>query len=386
MIPLHKVLMAPDVAERIKPTLLSGMITEAERVKEFEARLGKFLGTPVLAMNSCTSALALALHLAEVGPGDEVITTPMTCAATNTHVVLRGARLVWADVDPATGLINPASVAARVTASTRAVLVVDWGGRPAQCGEIRERIRLRNREYGYDRPVPPLIQDAAHSFGALDWRGVPAHGEPDSGDYVAWSFQAIKHLTTGDGGALKVPASKYDRARRLRWFGIDRETKAKFRFLQDIPECGYKFHMNDLTAAVGLANFEAAAESVNAYRANAKWLGLVLANCTQVRRAPACNGSAWWFYSLLTPRWEEFVDFAAERGVGSGPVHGRNDAYSGMRSVTLPRTEPLAGVDFYAGHHVAVPCGWWLSEADRQRVAEVVLEWDRKLSAECGVV
>lgn len=365
MIPLHKVNIAQDAITSISLTLHSGMITEAERVKEFEARLSAYFETPVLATNSCTSAIDLALHLCGVGSGDHVVATPMTCVATTTHVTLRGAKLIWADIDSRTGNIDPHSVAARVTPKTKAILIVDWAGRPCDCRLIRGLL---------PRPVP-IIQDAAHSFGARFEDGEKAHSGSRYGDYVCWSFQAIKHLTTGDGGALKVPPEQFDRARRLRWFGIDRDTKAKFRFLQDIPEAGYKYHMNDLTAALGLANFDAAVTSVSRHRENAALLGQLLNRCKNITIAPPSTGSSWWFFSILTPHWERFVEFSAERGVQSGPVHGRNDAYSAHGKSSCP----LPGVDCYSSNHVAVPCGWWLTRPDLKQIADTVIEWDAQL-------
>lgn len=361
MIPLHKVLIAGDALEKIGKTLHSGMITEADRVKEFEALLTEYFGVQVLTMNSCTSAIDMALHLIGVGDGDQIISTPMTCAASNTHAVLRKAKLIWCDVNKETGCAEPESIARLVTEKTKAIIVVDWGGRPVDCDAIRQVL---------PRPIP-IIQDAAHSFGALS-HGMPAHATTHSAEYVAWSFQAIKHLTTGDGGALKVPTDQIERARRLRWFGIDRDTKAKFRFLQDIKEAGFKYHMNDLTASLGIANLPFAKASVYQHRENAAFLLHTLGDCKKIELPPRDSGSSWWFFSLLMEKPFEFIDFAEKRGVAAGPVHGRNDHYTAHGKSDIP----LPGVDYYMAHHVAIPCGWWLSQQDLEKIVEVVKEWD----------
>lgn len=365
-IPLHKVLVADDALEKIKPTLLSGVLTEGPRVKEFEEKLSKFFNCDVLTMNSCTSAIELALHLIGVGPGDEVICTPMTCAATCVGVVRRGAKLVWCDIDPETGNADPLSIAQRTSNRTKAIIIVDWGGRPTNCENIR----------CYVIGEIPIIQDAAHSFGAMS-DGITAHGPYSGGEYVAWSFQAIKHLTTGDGGALKVPEEQRQRARALRWFGIDRETKAKFRFLQDIPEAGFKYHMSDWTAALGLANFDAAVKAVEQHRQNAKWLheALSIVGLKTVKLPPWDAGSSWWFFSIRTPKPFEFIAFAEKKGVGAGPVHGRCDRYTGFDR----GHHPLPGVDEYYSQHVAIPCGWWLSQLDLEQIYDAVRVWDRTL-------
>lgn len=370
MIQLHKVLVADDAWQKVKDVLASGTLTEGPRVKEFEGLLSEFFGVPVLATNSCTSAIDLALHMIGIGPGDEILGSPMTCAATYCGVARRGAKMVWADVNPETGLIDPSSVLDRITERTKAIMVIDWGGRPVRCSEIRNL---------WPQGLwVPIIQDAAHSFGAMIGES-KAHGDRFyAGDFVCWSFQAIKTLTTGDGGALKAQwceGDKHRRARRLRWFGIDRETKAKFRFLQDIPEAGYKYHLSDYNAALGIANFQAAVKSLDAHRWNATWLHEALKECRVVRGPPPDEGSSWWFYSLRTPKPLEFVEFAEARGVGSGPVHGRNDFYSAYDR----GHHPLPGVDEYYSQHVAIPCGWWLSQDDLDKIAAVVLDWDRTL-------
>jgi dTDP-4-amino-4,6-dideoxygalactose transaminase len=242
---------------------------------------------------------------------------------------------------------------------------VDWGGRPVDCSVIRANV------VGHI----PIIQDAAHSFGAYIGDS-PASGY--GGDFIAWSFQAIKHLTTGDGGALKAQWCEGDifrRARRLRWFGIDRETNAQYRFLQDIPEAGYKFHMNDVSATIGLANLPRAITAVALHQHNAAWLHEALSDCKVVKLPPPSTGSSWWFYSIRTPKPFDFFEFAEKRGVGAGPVHGRCDHYTGFDR----GHHPLPGADSYFAEHAAIPCGWWMTDGDLARVAETVSEWDKTL-------
>src|SRR5258705_572864 len=236
MIPLFKVAMHPSAPEMVRRTLESGYIGQGLVVAEFEKALSYFFKSPILTTNSCTSALDLALHLCNVRPGDEVICTPLTCTATNGVVANRGATIVWADVLP-NGCIDPKSVYAHTTSKTKAIMAVDWGG--VRC------------DYQSLREIPgniPIIQDAAHSFHELD--------HIMGGDITCWSFQAIKFLTTGDGGALACPSDQLGRAKLLRWYGLDRESSENFRGDQDIKEIGYKYHMNDIAASIGLANLD----------------------------------------------------------------------------------------------------------------------------------
>jgi len=130
-IPLFKVFMPESVMEPLRQTLLSGYIGEGPRVEEFERQLAPWCGNPnILTLNNGTAALQLALRLSNVGHGDEVISTPMTCSATNELILALGAKVVWADIDPWTGNIDPGDVAKKITRKTKAILCVDWGDTP----------------------------------------------------------------------------------------------------------------------------------------------------------------------------------------------------------------------------------------------------------------
>ena len=356
MIPLFKVRMAAAASEIVGRTLHSGVVTQGPRVEEFEEALRTVLGASVLTVNSGTSAITLALHLSGVGPGDEVVVTPMTCTATVCPIVTRGARPVWADIDPLTGLIDPADVARKTTELTRAVVAVDFGGRPCDYAALKAAA-----------PDIPLIVDAAHSFGAT-YHGEPIARCPDA-DYVCWSFQAIKHLTTGDGGAIRVPSGQVERAKRLRWFGLDR---VPFAGLVGAREAGYKFHMNDIAASIGLANLPEAMRSVEDHRRNAAAYAMLLASCHRVVLPPPSAESSWWLYPILVDDREAFIAHMAARGVECNPVHGRADAHA---SFQFP-AGPLPGVDYYATREVAIPVGWWLGPQEIAFVAEAVARFD----------
>lgn len=340
MIPLFKVAMSPEASARVAEVLRSGYIGQGGMVEAFEQALMDLLDVPrpPLTTNSCTSAIDLALHLIGVGPGDEVITTPMTCTATNSPIVTRGAIPVWADVDPLTGLIDPADVARKITRKTRAIMAVDWGGALCDYAALKK--------WGV-----PVIQDAAH------------HLSPPQGDYVCWSFQAIKFLTCGDGGALWCPPEQMERARLLRWYGLDRRSKADFRCEQNIVEVGYKYHMNDIAAAIGLANIGAAKELIGKHRENAAYYD-------QAFGRPWDYRSAWWLYTLLVEDRPGFIAHMTERGVACSPVHARNDTHAAFH---FPNG-PLPGADYFASRNVAIPVGWWLSADDRRHVIEAVQE------------
>ena len=351
--------MAPNAGQMAAETLASGYVGQGPKVDEFELAFAHAVGLErmPLGVTSCTTAIDLALHLTGVGPGDEVVTSPMTCTATNGPIVTRGARPVWADVDPLTGLIDPADVARKIASTTKAIIAVDWGGAPC---DYRE---LKKAACGL-----PIIQDAAH-------RLFPTN---PGGDYVCWSFGPIKHLTCGgSGGALLPPASQYDRARLLRWHGLDRLSKADFRCEQDITEVGYRAHLTDDLATVGLANLGMARENVRKAQENAKFYTRVFAGAPGITVQPFDAASDYWLYTLLVEDRASFLAFLAERGVMASPVHARNDTHTAFRRAA-GETTPLPGVDHFAARNVAIPCGWWLTSADREKVAAAVLTWGQK--------
>lgn len=357
MIRLFQVAMSPQASDLVTQTLQSGYIGQGEQVEKFEAAFAHLIEAPFppLTVNSGTSALDLALHLVGVAPGDEVITTPMTCTATNTGIVNRRANIIWADIDPQTGLIDPEDVARKVTSRTKAIMAVDWAGRACDYAALR-------------RHGIPVIEDAAHALlTRKQGRSIATEG----GDYICWSFQAIKHLTTGDGGALLPPPMQLERGRLLRWYGLDRRSTLSFRCDQNICEAGYKYHMNDIAASIGLANLSMAAEIVAAHRENAAWYDHRLADVPGVTLPPPDPEASWWLYTLLVEDRDAFIAFFKERGIEASPVHSRNDKHNAF---FFPNG-PLPGVDYFAAHEVAIPVGWWLTTEEREYVAQAVIAW-----------
>lgn len=360
-IDLFKVPMHPSAAEAASKVLLSSYVGQGPRVEEFEARLQEVLGLPrrPLTTNSCTSAIELALHLCGVKHDSVVIATPMACSASSAAIVSRQAWIIWADIDKQTGLIDSDSIeravshAVYVRKEVKAILAVDWAGRLCDYKRLRE--------HGI-----PIIQDAAHSF--------LANGE--GGDYRSFSFQAIKSFSTVDGGALHVPDHQHHLAKLLRWYGLDRESSADFRCSQLPKLSGWKWHMNDLNAAIGLANLEYAKECVAHQRENAAFYDQALRGLKKAQLPPADPNSSWWLYCLLVDNLSSFKSHMAARGIATSPVHSRNDRMPCFRRACLTPDIQLPGVDHFASREVAIPVGWWLSESDCNRVVDAVKEWD----------
>ena len=190
MIPIVKPFIPPKevLMPALEKTIYSGYIAQGQKVEDFEFKLGQYFENKnILTVNSGTSALHLSLILANVGPGDEVISTALTAEPTNTSIAQTGAKVVWADTEALTGLICPKSVEKLITNKTKAIMIVHYAGMVANLNEfyrIREKYTI------------PIIEDCAHAFGA-EYKGKKLGYYSD---FAIYSFQAIKHLTTIDGG------------------------------------------------------------------------------------------------------------------------------------------------------------------------------------------
>jgi perosamine synthetase len=358
-IPLFKVFMPETVIAPVRDVLLSGWVGQGPQVDAFERDLADWFGTPhVLTVNSGTSALHLALRLAGVGAGDEVISSPMTCIATNTPIVALGATVVWADIDPWTGNISPDDVARKITARTKAIMAVHWGGSPCDLSRLSAVARAH---------ALPIVEDAALAFGATyEGRRIGSIS-----DYTCFSFQATKHVTTVDGGALTCASPQtLERGRRLRWYGADRTGTVEWHWDQDIQEAGYKCHMNDVTAAIGREQLKHAAHILARHRAHARAYDEALQDCTAIRplRLDAWGVGSYWTYTVRVAAREAFMTHMAAAGIGVSRVFARNDRYPAFASA---RTA-LPGVDAFDAEQVSIPCGWWLSSDDLGYVVDTL--------------
>jgi len=205
MIPLFKVHYSKGIGKKIEDIFRKGTITEGEVSDRFEQSFSKYIGNPYCTLtNSCTSAITLALRLAGVEAGDEVISTPMTCMATNEPIDTAGAKIVWADIDPTTGNIDPQDVEKKLfrRSKVKAIIAVHWAGQPFDIDAINKIARKHKVK---------VIEDAAHALDSTyKNKKIGCHS-----DFVCFSFQAIKHLTTGDGGALFCRKKSDDKRAKL---------------------------------------------------------------------------------------------------------------------------------------------------------------------------
>jgi perosamine synthetase len=357
-LPLFKVLLPPrtELMPALEEVLYSGQISEGPPVREFERRFCEFIGARHAAsFSSATAALHTALLLAGAGPGSEVVTTPMTAEPTNLAIRHAGANVVWADVDPRNGNLDPDAVAARITSRTKAIMAVHYAGIPVS---LRRLVAIAD-EHGI-----PIIEDAAHALGArYDGRPIGTHSR-----FVVFSFQAIKHMTTVDGGMLTLhSAEEHAQARLLRWFGIDRDAS---RTDVDVSIVGFKYHMNNVTATIGLVALDHVSRALERHVDNGRFFdrelravdGLEL--CTWDDEAEP----AYWLYTVLAERRGDLARHLAEEGIAASPVHRRND----LHSVFADSRAQLPGLDTFAERMLHLPCGWWVTDEDRERIVDAI--------------
>lgn len=358
MIPLVKVAF-PDPAElmpALEAVLYSGQVAEGQQVYDFEEKFSAQFGVPgALAMSSGTAALHAALTLAGVQAGDEVISTPMTAEPTNTCILYCGASVVWADVDPLSGNLDPASVRASITPKTKAIIAVHYAGYPVRLAELRAIAD----EFGL-----ALIEDCAHALGA-SYDGKPVGS---TGDFAIFSFQAIKHMTTVDGGMLVMADQKHMlAAKKFRWFGM---LKGVPRTEVDIQHIGYKYNMSNVTATIGLVQLRHIAPILARHIANGRYYdsqfdavpGLDFARCE------AAATPCYWLYTLLSDHSAELEQALNAAGIAASKLHRPNH----LHSIFKASAKPLPGLDRFYQRLLHIPCGWWVGDDDRARIAAVV--------------
>jgi perosamine synthetase len=348
--------------ELANSALLSTFISAGKMAEQFESALSSKLGliNPVT-VNSGTSALHLALSIAGVGPGDEVIIPAQTFIATGMIVLMAGAKPVFADIQPDTGNISPESVKQKITARTKAIIPVHWAGYPCDLDEINSIAK--------DHSII-VLEDAAHALGAVyKQRQIGTVSR-----FTAFSFQAIKHLTTGDGGALACLAEEdADKARTARWFGIDRKNSQPSVLgerVYDASEVGYKYHLNDLAAAVGLGNLEdfssilkRRTEIAGKYEQALKNTpGLKLLNYKHDRQ------SAYWLFTILVEKREHFIKALLEEKIPSSVVHLRidkNSVFGGLR-------EDLVNQEKFNQEQISIPVHQALTDTEVDLVIKTI--------------
>jgi len=350
-----------EAIQEVIKVLHSRWIGQGPRVAEFEKEFTtKFGGEgQSLAVGSGTDALHLAYILAELQPGDEVITPVFTCTATTIPFLYMGVKFRFADVDPETLNISIPHVKELINEKTKAIVCVHYGGLPCDMNELLAIAA----EYNI-----PVIEDAAHALGAT-YNGKPIGS---ISDFTMFSFQAIKHITTGDGGMLVVRDKNIiPKGERVRWFGIDRSNKQKGTWENDIWEVGYKYQMTDIAAAMGLVGLKIFDKTL-AYRQ--KLLGIYMRELSNVPGLKLIGANrtdrthAAWLCTALVENRVGFMNYLRENRIESGQIHYRNDRYS----VLGGRREDLPMMDSVEDKYIVLPLNTHLTEQQVEYVCSTI--------------
>lgn len=325
MIRLFNTTVSKEAIEYVNDSLSTTFISAGKKSDIFEKNLSDELGmsNPVV-VNSGTSALHLALVSAGITNGDEVILPAQTFIASGLSILYQGAIPIFADIDYKTGNIDTKSIRAKITNKTKAIMVVHWGGYPCDMDEIKKIADEFNLI---------IIEDSAHALGAT-YKGVSIGS---ISDYTCFSFQAIKHLTCGDGGAICCLNKETEKKlKKLRWFNIDRD--------DDLPdilgeriynsnEIGYKYHMNDISAAVGIGNLKNIKERLKRYRQIAnRYNNEISINGITKFDYKSDRESSYWLYGFHVENRIDFIKKLESNGIQSSVVHlgiDRNDIFGG---------------------------------------------------------
>lgn len=372
-IPLFKVFMSPEASVNTTTVLQSGMITQSSQVEKFENELQRYFNHPyILTLNSATSGLTLAVRLLNLKNDDKILSTALTCFATNVSILANNKSIVWVDVDEKTCNIDFDDLKLKITKETKALMFVHWGGNPLDMTRLEEIKKYTFDTFGH---ALHIIEDCAHSFGAkFNDQFVGTFG-----NIAVFSTQAIKHLTTGDGGLIFLPTKElYDRAKLLRWYGIDRTDRVEkkdFRMENDIVEWGYKFHMNDINATIGLSNLpyiETNIKHANViadfYRQHLSKLKTIELVCVSTKAR-----SAYWLFSIkVKSEKEEFISFLKRMGITASQVHNRNDNHSCVKEFKTN----LPNLDSLEKQLVCIPIGFWISAENADYIVNVLKQWD----------
>lgn len=364
MIPLFRPSVGEEELDAIRQTFKSGWIGLGPKTAEFERAFSTYIGTKfAIGTNSCSAALHLAVMVAGV-EGKEVITPSLTFVSANHAILYNRGIPVFADIDPKTLTLDPEDVRRKITNNTRAIIAMHYGGHPCDMTPILEIAK--------DRKIT-VIEDVAHACGA-EYK----HRKTGSlGDIGCFSFHAVKNLTTGEGGMITTSYEDFDRRlRKLRWLGISKDTwkrseqAEKYFWYYNVEELGYKYHMSDINAAMGLIQLKKL-DKLNDIRRNialrydAAFSGLKWLKTPVVKKYAKCVHHN---YVVKVDERDKFIEHLRSNGIAAGVHYIPNHHYEMYKKfkADLPVTDKVWK------KIVTLPLYADLSEQDIDKVIEVV--------------
>ena len=350
---------APNIKKKLSGRWLGQgpMVDKFE--KDFQNKFAKNFS--VIATGSGTDSLHLAYILAGLKKGDEIITTIFTCTATNIPMLYMGLKIKFADVDLNTMNISVKSVKKLITKKTKAIVVVHYGGLPCDMDELK-KISKKNKI--------TLIEDAAHALGAK-YNGKTIG---NISDFSTFSFQAIKHFTTGDGGILTIKNKKLeDKAKRIRWFGIDRKKKQQGIWDNDVSEIGYKYQMTDIAATMGCDSLKEF-NFINKHRRKIYFTYLKELSknkkikCIHDYNKKKEHGA--WLFTICLENKDYVQKKLRENQIETNQVHFRNDRYSIFKKFVKGKKFP--NMDYLENRYLVLPLHHKVSVKDAKYICKLI--------------
>ena len=361
-VPLFYPHIPKNSAKSLSKVLKGRWIGQGPLVDKFESIFSKKFtkNLPCVAVGSGTDALHLAYLLAGIKKNDEVICPVFTCTATNIPLLYIGAKIKFADIDPKTFNISIDHVKKLVSKKTKAIVFVNYGGLPCDLTElnkIAKRYKIK------------LIQDAAQSLGNF-YKNKPI---TQYSDFTIFSFQAIKHISSGDGGLLCFKDKKIlKKAYRMRWFGIDRLKKQGGTWENDIKEIGYKYQMTDLGAAILL---DALKEFNTIKQHRRKIFSIYEKNLKNNKKVKVINSlgkftHSNWLFTILVDKKDFLQKKLRQSNIETNQVHFRNDRYSIFKKFVKNKKFP--NMDSVEKKYLVLPVHTKMSFSDANYVVKKV--------------
>tara|TARA_A100001015_G_C15007898_1_gene721634 strand:+ start:125 stop:1288 length:1164 start_codon:yes stop_codon:yes gene_type:complete len=351
----------PQNAKRsVSKVLSTRWLGQGPLVDIFEKKFSKQFGDgmPVIAVGSGTDALHLAYLLSDIKKGDEIICPVFTCTATNIPLLYIDAKIKFADIDPETFNISIESVEKLITKKTKAIVFVNYGG-------ILNNLDKLNKIAKKNKLI--LIQDAAQSLGAkYKNKSITKYS-----DFTIYSFQAIKHITSGDGGALVVKNKSLEKiGKRLRWFGIDRPKKQGGTWENDIKEIGYKYQLTDLGACLLLDSMKEY-KLIKSHRNSIykTYIKNIIQN-EKIKCVQAVDKNAkevMWLFTIISCYKDIIQKKLRQKNIETNQVHFRNDKYSIFKKFSKNKT--FVNMDKLQDKYLVLPMHTKMTINDAKRVS-----------------
>jgi len=366
---LFRPVVSEAAIQAVAEVLRSGWTGLGPKTQQFEQDFAKYVGSKYcVALNSCTSALHLALHLLNLQEGDEVISTPLTFVSTNHAILYNRLTPVFADVQLETACLDPKSIESRITEKTKAILVVHFGGYPADMDEIHTIART----YGLH-----VVEDCAHASGAM-YRGQMV-GSVSA--LNCFSFHSVKNLSVGDMGCITTDNRfYYDRLMKLRWLGIDKSTFNRtevststlnpraYAWLYGCEEVGFKYHANDISATIAIEQLKLLDKE------NQQRVKVVSIYTQELVNVPGITLlekskdriSSNHIFAVRAQRRDQLMDKLKQNDIHCGVHYRLNTRYPMYPATSLPNAEKLES------ELISLPLHLMLTEEDIQFVIDVI--------------